>query len=101
MDTGRRADIKELEKIRKTAPDKETLQNIKKVEKTIKNEQHDGWLKSARESMIREAKQGRIQDARGVQETVTKRMEKNLGVGKTRFGLNITEERHREIFGHD
>jgi len=91
MDEGRKADIKELKKIRKTAPDKETVHNIKKVEKTIKNEQHDGWLKSARQSMIREAKRGNIKNAQDVQETVTKKVEKNLGIGKTSFSFNIPE----------
>jgi hypothetical protein len=91
MDIGRKADIKELKKLKKTAPDKETLQNIKKVEKTIKDEQHDGWRRSARESMIREARQGRMKDARGIQEDLTKKYEKGGGIGKTSFSFNIPD----------
>ena len=48
MDISRQHDLVDLEKARKTAPDKETLYNISKVEKTIKDEQCDGWARSAR-----------------------------------------------------
>jgi len=101
MDEGRKADIKELKRVRKIAPDKSMLGSINKVEKKIRDEQHDGWLKSARASMIREAKRGNMGNVQDVQETMTTKKFKNLGMGTTQFKLNISEERHKEIYGND
>lgn len=85
MDKGRQEDIKELEKARKSAPDKETLHNINKVERTIRAEQHDGYLRSARRSLIREAKSNRKGNVQDIQDRITKRQEKNPGIGRTSF----------------
>jgi len=97
MDEGRKADIKELNKARATAPDKETLHNINKVEKVIKDEQHDGWLRSAREALVKAGKKGGKGNIQEVQQSIERR--KNMGIGKTRFKVNISAKRHKEIFG--
>ena len=97
MDKGRKEDIKELNKLRATAPDKDTLQNIEKVEKTIRDEQHDGWLRSARRSLVEAARTGRKGNTQDVQEAIVKK--RHMGIGKTSFKLNISDERHKEIFG--
>jgi len=85
MDEGRIADIKELEKARKTAPDKETLHNIRKVERTIREEQHDGYLRDARKSLVREARRNRKGNVRDIQERLAKKRDKNMGIGRTFF----------------
>ncbi len=101
MDEGRKADLKELKKIRATAPDKATLANVKRVEASIKDEQHDGYLRSARKRMLHEAKKGRMQSAHDVQQDLLKHKDRNMGIGATRFSLNLTQERYDEIFGHN
>jgi hypothetical protein len=85
MDEGRKADIKELEKARKTAPDKETLDNIDKVRETIKAEQHSGYLRGARKSMIKEAKRGGKENVRDAQEYLTNKKDKGGVVRKSYF----------------
>lgn len=97
MDEGRKADIKELDKIRKTAPDKETLKNVAKVEATIKSESHDGYIRDARRIMVREAKKGRMGNVHGIQDTLAKRVDKHSGLGKTSFAFPA--DRMREIYG--
>ena len=97
MDEGRKEDIKELSKLRTTAPDKDTLQNIDKAEKVIRDEQHDGWLRSARKSLVEAARTGRKGNIQDIQDTMFKK--KHMGMGKTSFKVNISDERHKEIFG--
>jgi len=86
MDEGRKQDIIELDRARKTAPDKETLYNIDRVKKTIKNEQYDGYLRSAREALVKAAKTGKG-NVRDVQERILKKS--NSGIGKTTFMISF------------
>jgi len=86
MDEGRKQDIIELDRARKTAPDKETLYNINKAEKTIKNEQYDGYLRGAREALVKAAKTGKG-NVRDVQERILKKS--NSGIGKTSFMISF------------
>jgi len=87
MDEGRKHDLKELDKARKTAPDKETLHNIGKVERTIKNEQHDGFRRSAREALVKAGKSGRPGNIQDVQERIKKSESK--GIGKSTFLISL------------
>ena len=87
MDEGRKQDIKELEVARQTAPDKETLHNINKVERTIKDEQHDGFRRSAREALVKAARTGRNGNIQDVQETIKK--SEGKGIGKTSFLFSL------------
>lgn len=82
MDKPRQADIALLEKGKKTAHDPESKLAIEKAEHKIKEQLHDGYIQSARNSLIREAQAGRTGNVRDITEEMHK---PKVSWGKTSF----------------
>lgn len=82
MDKTRQADIQLIEKAKKTAHDPESRLAVEKAEYSIKQQQHDGWVKSARSSLVREAQANNTGNVRDITEEMHK---KKPTWGKTSF----------------
>lgn len=89
MDEGRKADVAEIEKAKRTAPDKETLICAEKASKVIKDEMGSGYLKDQRRALVKAAKSGRKGNIQDVQTRITKQNEKNMGHGRSSFFISL------------
>ena len=71
MDDGRQHDLQELNRLRQTA---DTPLERKRIEASIDNIRHeDGAIKSMRESLIKEIRQGNTANVRDIHEYVAKK----------------------------
>jgi hypothetical protein len=100
MDKTRIGDLKKLERDYK----KEKRPGVKKIIgdafNKVKEQSKDSWLKSAREALVRESKKN-LENVKQIHEDIRKHESKMGGLGNNTFSLNISEDRYREIFGHD
>lgn len=92
MDISRQHDLKELKEDLKTATDPLTIKDIKEAGANIEREQHDGYIREARQVMIKERLQGRIQNVKDVQDNMINRRI------TTNFGFNISDEQWQQIY---
>ena len=83
MDEGRKQDIKELAQARAAAPDGETLKNINKVERTIKDEQGDSYKRGYRKALVKASRTGVKGNIQDVQERIKK--SERHGIGRSTF----------------
>lgn len=89
IDSGRKHDLKELSEQPQTKQVREAIEKIK-------DEQKDSWTRDAREALIQKKRSGSAGDVRDVSDAIIKR--RNMGIGKTQFAINISQERWDQIF---
>jgi len=82
---GRDAD---LEKLRNTVP-RNALEarKIKETGEKIQRERHDGYVRSAREALVKEARRDRWEDIKGISDDLIKHREQ--GIGRSSFFINL------------
>jgi|PlaIllAssembly_1097288.scaffolds.fasta_scaffold367110_3 hypothetical protein len=90
MDIGRQKDIAELKKDLKKA-DPVMRKNIEEAGDKIRKEQGDGFLRSARESLLKAKHQGKQEDVRDISEQIYRhtRHQKDVPIGKTSFFFSL------------
>lgn len=101
MDAGRKADLKQLRKDLKTTKDPKARKLIEEAGAKIHKEQADGWIKAAREKMIKERQAGRQQNVRDIQHEMINRGNGHGEILSRSFGMNISKEDWDRIFKKD
>lgn len=94
MDSSRQHDIHELKEGLKTAPDAVMRGNILKAGEKIQKEQHTGWVRQARQNMLKEKLAGRQENVRDIQDQVITQQRTN----SASFGLAISAEDWERIY---
>lgn len=86
MDKGRKYDIEKLKEDLKHPKNDLQRRKILEAGKKIQDEQKDGWLRGAREALIHERKQGRVEDSKYVSDEILK----HKGLGRTTFSFDLS-----------
>ena len=76
MDVARKQDVKDITSRLKTARGKERVK-LNDTLSSIRKEQSDGWKRSAREALIREARKNRVDNMKDISNDIMKH--KDLG----------------------
>jgi hypothetical protein len=95
MDKSRKLDIQNLKKDLASNPNPLKRKKILEAGEAIRKEQLDGWKRSARQSLLRESGKN-AENAKDISDDIIKH--EKMGIGRTTFGFNISEERWNEIF---
>jgi hypothetical protein len=100
MDKARRRDLEALRRDIKHPRNALQARKIREAAKKITEEQHDKWKVSAREALVKKAKEGRHDEVKEVANEIIDRNEKSV-MRLDRIGQIWKLGQYERIFGHD